>query len=93
MVDYPKQEDTALQGDGPSVQGALSEAADEYEAKPEELGAQERVASQQPELVTGGKMRQYQVEGLGWLKSLWITDYVISSQMRWTWVRPSKPSP
>jgi hypothetical protein len=86
MVDYLKQEDTALQG-------ALAEVADEYEARPEGLGAQERVASQQPELVTGGKIRQYQVEGLGWLKSLWITDYVISSQMRWTWVRPSKPSP
>ena len=51
--------------DGPSVQGALAEAADEYETKPEGLGAQELVASQRPELVTGGKMRQYQVEGLG----------------------------
>ena len=45
MVDYLKQEDTALQGDGRSVQGALAEAADEYEAKSEGLGAQERVAS------------------------------------------------
>ena len=72
IVNYLKKEEVALQEDGPSVQEALAEAADEYEGKPEGLGAQELVATQQPELVTGGKMREYQLEGLEWLKSLWM---------------------
>src|SRR5271163_1877422 len=72
IVKYFKKEEVALQEDGPSVQEALAEAADEYDAKPEGLGAQELVATQQPELVTGGKMREYQLEGLEWLKSLWM---------------------
>ena len=72
IVDYLKKEDATLQEDGPSVQEALAEAADEYDTKPEGLGAQELVATQQPELVTGGKMREYQLEGLEWLKSLWM---------------------
>jgi ATP-dependent DNA helicase len=72
IVNYLKKEDVALQEDGPSVQEALAEAAEEYETKPEGLGAQELIATQQPELVTGGKMREYQLEGLEWLKSLWM---------------------
>jgi ATP-dependent DNA helicase len=72
IVKYFRKEKVALQEDGPSVQEALAEAADEYDAKPEGLGAQELVATQQPELVTGGKMREYQLEGLEWLKSLWM---------------------
>jgi ATP-dependent DNA helicase len=72
IVKYFKKDEVALQEDGPSVQEALAEAADEYDAKPEGLGAQELVATQQPELVTGGKMREYQLEGLEWLKSLWM---------------------
>src|SRR6266516_3050695 len=72
IVHYLKKDETVLQEDGPSVREALAEAADEYETKPEGLGAQELVATQQPELVTGGKMREYQLEGLEWLKSLWM---------------------
>ncbi|PLB36421.1 putative SNF2 family helicase/ATPase PasG [Aspergillus candidus] len=56
----------------PSVQEALEHAADEYESNPTVLGGQDLVATQQPELVTGGKMRKYQLEGLEWLKSLWM---------------------
>lgn len=56
----------------PSVQEALEHAADEYESNPTVLGGQDPVATQQPELVTGGKMRKYQLEGLEWLKSLWM---------------------
>ncbi|KAI9374981.1 SNF2 family N-terminal domain-containing protein [Aspergillus egyptiacus] len=55
-----------------TVQEALEHAADEYEAKPTGLGEQEIVATQQPAPVTGGKMREYQLEGLEWLKSLWM---------------------
>src|SRR5271170_75676 len=69
---YFQKEAINLEAEAPSVQEALAEAADEYEEKPEGLGAQELVGTEQPELVTGGKMRQYQLEGLEWLKSLWM---------------------
>ncbi|OJJ63700.1 hypothetical protein ASPSYDRAFT_255812 [Aspergillus sydowii CBS 593.65] len=55
-----------------TVQEALEHAADEFEAKPTVLGEQELVATQQPAPITGGKMRKYQLEGLEWLKSLWM---------------------
>ncbi|KAI5291279.1 hypothetical protein KEM52_000213 [Ascosphaera acerosa] len=55
-----------------SVQTALAKAADEFEQHPSVLGGQELVATQQPSLVTGGQMREYQLEGLEWLKSLWM---------------------
>ena len=58
--------------EGPSVQEALAEAADEIEEKGEGLGAQDLVATEQPRLVSGGKMREYQLEGLEWLKTLWM---------------------
>lgn len=55
-----------------SVHEALENAAGEFEAKPTQLGEQELVATQQPAPVTGGAMRKYQLEGLEWLKSLWM---------------------
>jgi ATP-dependent DNA helicase len=55
-----------------TVQEALEHAADEFEANPTVLGEQELVATQQPAPVTGGKMRKYQLEGLEWMKSLWM---------------------
>ncbi|KAL2813692.1 SNF2 family N-terminal domain-containing protein [Aspergillus granulosus] len=55
-----------------TVQEALEHAADEFEANPTVLGEQELVATQQPVPVTGGKMRKYQLEGLEWMKSLWM---------------------
>lgn len=58
--------------EGPTVQEALAEAADEIEEKGEGLGAQDLVATEQPKLVSGGKMREYQLEGLEWLKTLWM---------------------
>lgn len=58
--------------DKPTVQEALEQAAGEYEANPTALGEQELVATQQPTLVTGGRMRKYQLEGLEWLKTLWM---------------------
>ncbi|KAL5361741.1 SNF2 family N-terminal domain-containing protein [Aspergillus floccosus] len=69
---YFKKADVQVPDNNPTVQEALEHAADEYETKPTVLGEQELVATQQPELVTGGKMRQYQLEGLEWLKSLWM---------------------
>jgi len=72
ITDYLKKQDVDLKEDGPTVQEALADAADEYDEKPEGIGAQELVATEQPSLVTGGEMRQYQLEGLEWLKSLWM---------------------
>ncbi|CAG8089874.1 unnamed protein product [Penicillium olsonii] len=69
---YFKKADVEVTEENPSVQQALEKAADDYEANPTALGEQELVATQQPELVTGGKMRTYQLEGLEWLKSLWM---------------------
>jgi ATP-dependent DNA helicase len=72
IAQYFKKEGASVTENGPTVQEALAQAADEYEAIPEGLGAQELVATQQPALVTGGRMREYQLEGLEWLKSLWM---------------------
>ncbi|KAF9884131.1 hypothetical protein FE257_002252 [Aspergillus nanangensis] len=69
---YFKKVDVKVPEDNPTLQEALEHAADEYEANPTVLGEQELVATQQPELVTGGKMRKYQLEGLEWMKSLWM---------------------
>ncbi|OQD82160.1 hypothetical protein PENANT_c023G07551 [Penicillium antarcticum] len=72
ISNYFKKADVEVTEDNASVQQALEQAADEYEAKPTALGEQELVATQQPGLMTGGQMRRYQLEGLEWLKSLWM---------------------
>ena len=72
ISNYFKKADVKVNEDNPTVQEALEHAADEYEANPTALGEQDLVATQQPEFVTGGKMRRYQLEGLEWLKSLWM---------------------
>ncbi|EAW07531.1 putative SNF2 family helicase/ATPase PasG [Aspergillus clavatus NRRL 1] len=69
---YFKKVDVDTSEDKPTVQEALEHAADEYEANPSALGGQDLVATQQPSLVTGGRMRKYQLEGLEWLKTLWM---------------------
>ena len=69
---FQKTADTSVTENKPTVKEALENAADEFEANPTVLGEQELVATQQPELVTGGKMRKYQLEGLEWLKTLWM---------------------
>lgn len=69
---FQKTVDTSVTENKPTVKEALENAADEFEANPTVLGEQELVATQQPELVTGGKMRKYQLEGLEWLKTLWM---------------------
>lgn len=72
ITNYFKQADVQIAEENPTVQEALAQAADEYESKPSALGEQDLVATQQPSLITGGQMRQYQLEGLEWLKSLWM---------------------
>ncbi|KAI2744279.1 hypothetical protein DTO013E5_907 [Penicillium roqueforti] len=72
ISNYFKKADVEVTEDNPSVQQALEKAADDYEANPTALGEQHLVATQQPALVSGGKMRTYQLEGLEWLKTLWM---------------------
>ncbi|KAJ5771310.1 uncharacterized protein N7511_003361 [Penicillium nucicola] len=72
ISNYFKKADVKVNEENPSVQEVLEQAANEYEAKPTALGEQELVATQQPGLMTGGKMRTYQLEGLEWLRSLWM---------------------
>lgn len=69
---YFQKVDVDVTEDKPTVQEALEQAADDFEANPTALGEQELVATQQPTLVTGGRMRKYQLEGLEWLKTLWM---------------------
>ncbi|KAF5863812.1 hypothetical protein ETB97_009275 [Aspergillus alliaceus] len=69
---YFKKADVQVSEDNPTIQEALEHAADEYEANPSALGGQDLVATQQPGLITGGTMKKYQLEGLEWMKSLWM---------------------
>lgn len=74
ISDYFNKETINVDNNGPSVQEALQQEAVKYDSKPEGFGAQELNATQQPDLVSGGTMRDYQLEGLEWLKSLWMND-------------------
>ncbi|KAI9789158.1 MAG: hypothetical protein M1816_006290 [Peltula sp. TS41687] len=68
IADYFKKNDI---GEGPSVTEALEQAADQEAANPTGLEAQESLSARQPDLMTGGVMRSYQLEGLEWLISLY----------------------
>lgn len=72
ISNYFKKAEVEVKEDNPTVQEVLENAADEYESKPTAIGEQDLVATQQPTLITGGKMRTYQLEGLEWLKTLWM---------------------
>lgn len=72
ITDYISTDVIESAENGPSVQEALADAADEIEEKGEGLGAQDLIATEQPSLVSGGQMREYQLEGLEWLKTLWM---------------------
>lgn len=72
ISNYFKKAEVEVKEDNPTVQEVLENAADEYESKPTAIGEQDLVATQQPALITGGKMRTYQLEGLEWLKTLWM---------------------
>ncbi|KAI9824382.1 MAG: hypothetical protein M1832_001917 [Thelocarpon impressellum] len=68
---YFKKEDLEATSGNTSIAEALEEAVGEQEANPSKLGAEVTRSANQPELVTGGIMRGYQLEGLEWLKSLY----------------------
>ncbi|KAI9842859.1 MAG: hypothetical protein M1837_006880 [Sclerophora amabilis] len=71
MMDFFKKKDIEDKAGQTSVTEALAEAADDYQANPTTLGAQDLRSARQPDLVSGGNMRSYQLEGLEWLTSLY----------------------
>ena len=71
ITDFMKKEDLQARSGGRTVNEALAEAAEEHGAAPVTIGAQNLRSANQPKAVTGGIMRQYQLEGLYWLSSLY----------------------
>ena len=71
ITDFLKKEDLQEQSGGLTVAEAIEEAAQEHDGTPTAIGAQNLRSVNQPKLVTGGVMRQYQLEGLYWLTSLY----------------------
>lgn len=71
IADYFDKQDVKAEAGSPSVAAALEQAAGEEAGHPTALGAQALRSARQPALVTGGIMRNYQLEGLDWLISLY----------------------
>ena len=75
MTDWVKKEDLeGKAGKGTTVQQALEDEAQQQEddgVKASGIGVQSLKSARQPELVSGGIMRRYQLEGLDWLVSLY----------------------
>jgi ATP-dependent DNA helicase len=67
---YMIKADLEAKGGKGSVSEALQEAAD-ADVQTSDIGVQNLRSGRQPELLTGGTMRKYQLEGLEWLKSLY----------------------
>ncbi|KAL9083337.1 MAG: hypothetical protein Q9159_005845 [Coniocarpon cinnabarinum] len=75
MTDYVKKEDLeGKAGKGASIQQALEDEAQHQETdgvQASDIGVQNLKSARQPDLVSGGMMRKYQLEGLEWLVSLY----------------------
>jgi ATP-dependent DNA helicase len=67
---YFKKEDVEAKAAKGSIPEVLQETIDE-DVKMGDVGVQNLKSARQPSLLTGGTMRQYQLEGLEWLKSLY----------------------
>lgn len=66
-----KKEDIQAKAGQTSIFEALAEGSKDSNIKPDDIGMQDLRSAKQPELVTGGYMRTYQLEGLDWLTSLY----------------------
>ncbi|KAI9798520.1 MAG: hypothetical protein M1833_004787 [Piccolia ochrophora] len=69
--DYFKKEDVQAKAGNATVSEALAEEAGKEETKSSGFGAQNLATARQPDLVTGGTMRDYQLEGLEWMTTLY----------------------
>ncbi|KAF4552086.1 SNF2 family N-terminal domain-containing protein 13 [Elsinoe fawcettii] len=70
ISDFFKKEDLQKKAGDATIEEALKEEADD-DVKPGDIGMQDLKSAKQPDLVTGGLMRTYQLEGLDWLISLY----------------------
>lgn len=70
ISDYLKKEDLEAKAGQASISEALAEESKD-DVKPSDIGMQDLRSAKQPDLVTGGLMRTYQLEGLEWLQSLY----------------------
>ncbi|KAI9778984.1 MAG: hypothetical protein M1839_007795 [Geoglossum umbratile] len=71
IADYFKKDDLRAKARKESIVEAMEEAVEDQEHNPKALGAQVLRSARQPALLTGGVMRNYQLEGLDWLCSLY----------------------
>jgi len=71
ITDFVKKEHVQAQAGQTSVAEALAEDTKGSDVKPGDIGMQDLRSAKQPDLVTGGLMRTYQLEGLEWLTSLY----------------------
>ena len=70
IFDYLKKEELQAKAGAGSVEDALAKEAGS-DIKPGDIGMQDLRSAKQPDSVTGGLMRTYQLEGLEWLTSLY----------------------
>lgn len=71
ISNYMKKEDVQARAGETSISEALAEETKDADVKPGDIGMQDLRSAKQPELVSGGLMRTYQLEGLDWLTSLY----------------------
>ncbi|RMY12965.1 hypothetical protein D0868_02274 [Hortaea werneckii] len=71
ISDHFKKDDLQAKAGQTSVSEALAEETKDSDVKAGDIGMQELKSAKQPDLVTGGLMRTYQLEGLEWLTSLY----------------------
>ena len=71
ITDYIKKEKIEAQAGTTTISEALAEETKDSNIKPGDIGMQNLRSAKQPDLVTGGLMRTYQLEGLDWLTSLY----------------------
>lgn len=71
ISDHFKKDDLKNKAGQTSVSEALAEETKDSDVKATDIGMQELKSAKQPDLVTGGLMRTYQLEGLEWLTSLY----------------------
>ncbi|KAK5121681.1 hypothetical protein LTR85_004853 [Meristemomyces frigidus] len=71
ISDHFKKDDVQAKAGQTSISEALAEETKGSDVKPGDIGMQDLRSAKQPDLVTGGLMRTYQLEGLEWLTSLY----------------------
>nr|OQO29794.1 hypothetical protein B0A51_03233 [Rachicladosporium sp. CCFEE 5018] len=70
ISDYLSKDDVASKAQNTSISDALAEEAKD-DVQPGDIGMQDLRSAKQPDTVSGGLMRTYQLEGLEWLTSLY----------------------